>query len=155
MMDIFLRAETPGALRTVVKSNPFKAIIGDLTPDPDDATNLRIIGGSVVHVYFPPNSVLVTPGNPPVMDSWCWLHLRLSGPAEASDFDAGSGNVETDRWNKSRLRKWMQNNGTRRTIRGVTVYERRQGGKRVQVWRGKEMAEKGILFHEFSGGNSY
>jgi len=162
MIDIFLRGETPAALRTVVKSTPFRNIVGNLT-DQSDATKLRHLAGSVDHVYFPPNTVVIIRAvydadenvlSPATMDAWCWLHLRLSGTAEAADLD--DVDDESDRWNRSKLRKWMQNNGTLKTPRGVTVYEHVLGtGKRVQLWRGSEMEAQGVLFHRFQGGNDY
>ncbi len=158
-LDIFLRAETLAALRTVVRSAPFRNIIGDVR-DRDEAGNIvggfRMLPGSVDWVYFEPNRVVITPGDPPVTDAWVWLHLRLTGSAEAADFEDDPADTEPDRWNKSRIRKWMQDNGTLRTIRGVRVYEHTLGtGKRIQVWRGRDMASTGAAFHEFMGGSEF
>lgn len=161
MTDLFLRAETPASLRAVVKSAPFRSVIGDLT-DPEDAASLRMIAGAVDHKYFPPRSVVVTPGaydaegneiTPPVTDPWCWYHIRLSGKAEANDFEEGPG---PDRIDRSKVVKWVKKNGVTRTIRGCQVFEYTLGnGKRVQVWRPRDMAANGVLFHEFAGGGRF
>ena len=163
MLDIFLRGETPATLRAVVRSAPFRNIIGDVR-DPD-STGLRMLSGSVDWVYFAPNSVVVTPAvldgdgsiiTPAVTDAWCWLHLRLTGPAEAADFEDDPGGTEPDRWRKSRLKRWVKENGTLRTIRGVRVWQHTLGnGKRIQIWRGSQMEALGVKFHEFMGGNSH
>ena len=150
-LDIFLRAETPAILETVVRSTAFRNIIGDVR-DPE-STGLRKLPGNVDWVYFAPNSVVITPGSPPVTDDWCWLHLRLLGFSEFMDLD-GIDN-EPDRWGRSKLRVWMQANGTLKTIRGVRVFEYKQGNKRVQLWRGSEMETLGVKFHEYQGGNFY
>ncbi len=152
MLDLFFRAETPATLRTVVRSAPFRNIIGDLR-EPDGPGFIQI-PGSVDWVYWAPNSVVITPGDPPVTDAWCWLHLRLTGNAEVADDEGDNG--EPDRWNRSRIKRWMKNNGTLRTIRGVRVWQHTLGnGKRMQVWRGSEMEALGVKFHEYLGGNSY
>ena len=149
MLDLFFRAETPVTLRTVIRSAPFRTVIGDLR---DGSTGLRMLPGSVDWVYFPPDTVVITPGDPPTTDVWCWLHLRLTGLAEATDFEPDPADAEPDRWNKSRIRKWMLDNGTLKTIRGVRVYEHVLGtGKRIQIWRGSEMEAAGAKFHEFMG----
>ena len=148
MIDLFLRAETPATLRTVVRSAAFRNIIGDVR-DPD-GTGFIQIPGSVDWVFFASNRVVITPGDPPVTDPWVWLHLRLTGPAEAADLDGA--NDQPDRWNRSRLKRWMKENGILRTIRGVRVWEHTLGdGKRIQIFRGSEMEALGVKFHEFMG----
>ncbi len=161
MLDLFFRAQTPATLRTVIRSAPFRNVIGDVR-DPDGPGFIQI-PGSVDWVYFPPNRVVITPatydGNgdiitPAVTDGWCWMQLRLHGDAEAADDEGENG--EPDRWNRSRLKRWMKENGTLRTIRGVRVYEHTLGnGKRIQVWRGAQMEALGVNFHEYCGGNRY
>ena len=154
MIDLFFRAEDRATLRTVVRSAPFRNIIGDVR-DPDGPGFIQI-PGSVDWVFFPANNVVITPGDPPVTEDWVWLQLRLTGTAEADDFEDDPTDTEPDRWNKSRLRKWMQDNGTIKTIRGIRVYEHVLGnGKRAQVWRGSEMETLGVKFHEFMGGSEY
>ncbi len=167
-LDLFLRAETAATLRTVVRSAPFRNIIGDVR-DPD-SPGLIQIPGSVDWVFFPSNSVVTTPavldmdGNtitPAVMDPWSWLHLRISGPAEVADLDGM--NDQTDRWDRSKLKLWVKENGTLLTIRGVRVWEYRfpqsaptgARRKRVQIWRGAQMEALGVKFHEFMGGNYF
>lgn len=160
-LDLFLRAEDRATLRTVVRSAPFRTVIGDVR-DPAGAGFVQI-PGSVDWVFFPSNRVVITPGvydsdgneiTPPVTDSWVWLHLRLTGSAEVNDLDGV--NDQPDRWDRSKIRAWMQANGTFRTIRGVRVYEHTLGtGKRIQVWRGSEMEALGVKFHEYFGGSSY
>ncbi len=163
MLDLFFRAETPATLRTVIRSAPFRNIIGDVR-DPDGPGFIRI-PGSVDWVYFAPDSVVTTPavhdGNgdiitPAVTDPWCWMQLRLTGVASESDVKDPPLWIGEDRWNKSKLVDWMKNNGTLRTIRGVRVYEHTLGnGKRIQVWRGAQMEALGVNFHEYCGGNRY
>ncbi len=168
MLDLFFRAETRATLRSVIRSAPFRNVIGDLRARDDEGkvtTGIVMLPGSVDWVYFPPNRVVITPavldGNgdiitPAVTDAWCWLQLRLYGDAETADFEDDPADQEPDRWNKSRIRKWMQNNGTFRTIRGVRVYQHTLGnGKRIQVWRGSQMEALGVKFHEYCGGNFY
>ncbi len=169
MLDLFFRAETPPTMNTVVRSVPFRNIIGDLRARDDDGGNIvsgiRTINGSVDWVYFAPGEIVITPAvfdgdgvliTPAVTDTWCWLHLRLTGPAEADDFEEDLADTKTDRWNKSRLCKWMRDNGVLRTIRGVKVFEHTLANtKRIQVWRGSEMESLGIKFHEFLGGSSF
>ncbi len=170
MLDLFFRAETPATLRTVVRSAPFRSVIGDLRARDAEGkvtTGIVMLPGAVDWVYFAPNRVVITPavldgdGNvitPAVTDDWCWLQLRLYGDAETADFEDDPADVEPDRWNKSRIRKWMQDNGTIRTIRGVRVYEHTLGnGKRAQIWHGRDMAENAppSMFHEYLGGNFY
>ncbi len=151
-LDLFFRAETPTTLRTVVRSAPFRNIIGDVR-DPD-STGFIQIPGSVDWVYFKPNDY-VTDGQGGV-DSWCWLHLRLTGPAEAADYEDDPGGTEPDRWRKSRLKRWMKENGIVRTIRGVRVWQHTLGnGKRIQIWRGAQMEALRVKFHEFMGGNRH
>ena len=151
-LDLFFRAETPATLRTVVRSAPFRNIIGDLR-DPD-STGFIQIPGSVDWVFFPSNRVVITPGDPPVTDSWVWLQMRLTGTAEVADDEGENG--EDDHWNRSRLKRWMKANGTLRTIRGVRVWQHTLGnGKRIQIWRGSDMESLGVKFHEYMGGNSY
>ena len=162
-IDLFFRAETVAALRTVVRSAPFRNIIGDVR-EPAGPGFIQI-AGSVDWVFFRPDRVVVTPavldgdGNvitPAVTDSWAWLHLRLTGPAEAADHEDDPGGTEPDRWRKSRLKRWIKENGTLRTIRGVRVWQHTLGnGKHLQIWRGSQMEDLGIKFHEFMGGNSY
>ncbi len=164
MLDLFVRAETPATLRTVIRSAPFRNIIGDLR-EPNGGGGIRSIPGAVDFVVFLPNTVVITPatydGNgdiitPAVTDAWCWLQLRLSGTARSADFEGDPYSVRPDRWDFSRLKRWMKDNGTLRTIRGVSVYEHTLGnGKRIQVWRGAQMEALGVNFHEYLGGNSY
>ncbi len=163
MLDLFFRAETPATLRTVIRSAPFRNIIGDVR-DPDGPGFIQI-PGSVDWVYFPPNRVVITPAvrdgdgeiiTPAVTDPWCWLQLRLENTAEVADDEGENG--EPDKWNRSRIKRWMKNNGTLRTIRGVRVYEHTLGnGKRMQIWHGRDMAENlpPSIFHEYLGGNFY
>ncbi len=154
-LDLFFRAETPATMRTVVRSAPFRNIMGDVRARDEDGNivaGLRMLPGSVDHVYFPPNSVSNGAGG---TDVWCWLHLRLTGSAEAGDLD-DTGPTGPDRWERSRIRAWVRDNGALKTIRGVRVYEHTlASGKNIQVWRGRDMAAQGVLFHEFQGGNSY
>ncbi len=163
MLDLFFRAEDRATLRTVVRSAPFRNVIGDLR-DPD-GPGFVMLPGSVDWVYFPPNRVVITPavldGNgdiitPAVTDDWCWLQLRLYGDAETADFEVNA-DTQPDRWNKSHIRRWMKDNGVGRTIRGVSgIFEHTLGnGKRIQIWRGSEMEALGVKFHEYLGGNSY
>ncbi len=155
-LDLFFRAETPATLRTVVRSQAFRNIIGDLTYRDEDGniitSQIRQIAGSVDWVYFKPNDY-VGDGQGGV-DSWCWLHLRLTGPAEEADLDGA--NDQPDRWDRSRLKRWMKENGILRTIRGVRVWQYTLGnGKRIQIWRGAQMEALGVKFHEFLGGNEH
>ncbi len=170
MFDSFWRAQDLGTLRTVIRSAPFRNVIGDMR-EPDGQGGYtpnslrRAIPGSVDYVYFPPNSVVITPavydndGNiitPAVTDGWCWIQLRIYGAAEVADDDVEDGSDA--RFDRSRIRKWMQNNGTFRTIRDVRVYEYTLGnGKRMQIWHGRDMAENlpPSIFHEYLGGNFY
>ena len=153
-LDLFLRAEDKATLRTVVLSTPFRNIIGDLTARDGDGDVIpgefqQITG--VDWVFFQVGDVKDGVGG---IDSWVWLHLHLTRTAEANDLD-GTDN-QADRWNRSKIRKWMKDNGSLKTIRGVKVYEHTLGnGKRIQVWRGLQMATLGVLFHKFLGGNSY
>ncbi len=157
MLDLFFRAQTPATLRTVIRSAPFRNVIGDLRARDAEGkvtTGIVMLPGAVDWVYFPPNRVVITPGDPPVTDPWCWLQLRLYGEAEAADDDGGSA----ARFDRSRIRKWMQDNGTFRTVRDVRVYEYTLGnGKRAQIWHGRDMAENlpPSIFHEYLGGNFY
>ena len=165
-LDLFFRAENLATLRTVVRSAPFRNIIGDLRARDGDGnvtSGIRMLPGSADWVYFAPASITVTPavldgeGNivtPAVMDPWCWLHLRLSGSAEAADDEGENG--EPDRWNRSRIKRWVKENGIQRTIRGVNVWQHTlANGKRIQIWRGSQMEALGVKFHEFMGGNSH
>ncbi len=115
--------------------------------------NIKTQKARVLNINSPVQTYpLETPGDPPTTDVWCWLHLRLTGLAEATDFEPDPADAEPDRWNKSRIRKWMLDNGTLKTIRGVRVYEHVLGtGKRIQIWRGSEMEAAGAKFHEFMG----
>ncbi len=166
MLDLFFRAETPATLRTVVRSAPFRSVIGDLRARDAEGkvtTGIVMLPGSVDWVYFKPNRVVITPAvrdgdgdiiTPAVTDGWCWLQLRLYGDAEAADDDAGTGG----RFDRSRIRKWMVDNGTFRLIRDVRVYEHALGnGKRAQLWHVQDMAENlpPSIFHEYLGGNFY
>jgi len=160
-LDIFLRAEDTATMKTVVRSAPFRNIIGDVR-DPDGNGFIQI-PGSVDWVYFPSNTLVLIPGVfdqeggviiAPVTDSWAWLHLRLTGTAEVADDEGENG--EADRWNRSRIKRWLKDNGIMRTIRGVRVWQHTLGnGKRIQIWRGSEMESLGVKFHEFLGGSSY
>jgi len=164
-LDLFFRAEDPITMRTVLKSATFQNFIGNLT-DPDDTNNLLKLRDLVEYKYFRPNYVVITPGvydengneiTPPVYDSWCWLHLRLIGQNVNDDL-INPGDPDPDHWNKSRIVDWMKNNGTLKTIRGCTVFEyivAATGNKAIQVWRGKDMDDNGVLFHQFLGGNVY
>ncbi len=172
MFDSFWRAEDPDTLRTVVGSAPFRNVIGDVR-DPDGPGFIQI-PGSVDWVYFPPNRVVITPatydgnGNiitPAVTDPWCWVQLRLYGDAEVADDDVADWSVA--RFDRSRIRKWMQENGTfayldedpawsgipGAHVRGF-VYTR-VNGKRIAILRGSEMQAAGppVHFHEYYGGN--
>lgn len=154
-LDLFFRAENKAALRRVVLSTPFSNVFGDLTARDEDGAVLtnefRQIPGSVYWVFFKAGRV----------DSWVWLHLRLIGPAEAADLDGVDD--QPDRWDRSRLKKWLKQNGTLKTIRGVRVWEYvfpqsapvNVRGKRVQVWRGSQMEALGLKISEYQGGNSY
>ncbi len=168
MLDLFFRAETPATLRTVVRSAPFRNVIGDLRARDAEGkvtTGIVMLPGSVDWVYFPPGRVVITPavrdGNgdiitPAITDAWCWLQLRLYGKAEVVDDDVADWSAS--RFDRSRIRKWMQDNGTFRTIRGVRVYEHTLGnGKRAQIWHGQDMADNlpPSIFHEYLGGNFY
>jgi len=153
-LDLFFRAENLATMKTAVRSLPFRNIIGDVR-DPDSNGFIQI-PGSVDWEVFLSNTVVITPGDPPVTDSWVWLHLRLTGTAEAADFEVDPGGTEPDRWRKSLLKRWVKENGILRTIRGVRVWQHTLGnGKHLQIWRGSQMEDLGIKFHEFMGGNSY
>ncbi len=179
MLDLFFRAETPATLRTVIRSAPFRNVVGDLRARDEDGnvvSGIRMLPGSVDYVYFAPGSVVITPatydGNgdiitPAVTDGWCWMQLRLYGDAEAADFEDDPADVEPDRWNKSRIRKWMKANGTfvyldqdpawssipNAHIRGF-MYTL-GNGKRIGILRGSEMEAAGppVYFHKYLGGN--
>ncbi len=154
-LDLFLRAEDKSTLKTVVLSTPFRNIIGDLTARDENGDVLTDefsqIPGSVDWTFFRVGDVKDGIGG---VDSWVWLHLRLTGSAETEDLDGV--NDQSDRWDRSKIRAWMEANGVIRTIRGVKVYEHTLGnGKLIQVWRGSEMVTQGVLFNEFFGGNEY
>ncbi len=161
MFDSFWRAQDLATLRTVIRSAPFRNIIGDLR-EPDGPGFIQI-PGSVIWIYKAPNRVVITPavrdGNgdiitPAVTDPWCWMQLRLHGDAEAADDEGENG--EPDKWNRSRIKRWMKENGTLRTIWGVTVYEHTlNNGKRIQIWRGAELEALGKKPCEYLGGNFY
>ncbi len=160
-LDLFFRAEDRATLRTVVRSQAFRSIIGDVR-DPVGPGFIQIPGG-VDWVFFPSKRVVITPAvldgdgdiiTPAVTDSWVWLHLRLTGPAEAADLDGV--NDQPDRWNRSRLKRWVKESGILRTIRGVRVWQHTLGdGKRIQIWRGADMESLGVKFHEYLGGSAY
>ncbi len=175
MLDLFFRAETRATLRTVIRSAPFRNVIGDLRARDDEGnvtTGIVMLPGSVDWVYFKPNRVVITPGTydgdgneitPAVTDAWCWWQLRLYGDAEVADDDGGAGT----RFDRSRIRKWMQANGTfvyldqdpawssipNAHIRGF-MYTL-GNGKRIGILRGSEMQAAGppVHFHEYLGGN--
>ncbi len=180
MLDLFFRAETPATLRTVVRSAPFRNVIGDLRARDGEGKVVsglrRAIPGSVDYVYFPPNRVVITPAvydndgdiiTPAVTDGWCWMQLRLTGVASNSDVKDPPLWVGEDRWNKSKLVDWMKNNGDfayldqdpawssipNAHIRGF-VYTL-GNGKRVAILRGSEMQAAGppVHFHKYLGGN--
>ncbi len=178
MFDSFWRAQTPGTLRTIMRSAPVRNVIGDMR-EPDGQGGYtsglrRAIPGSVDYVYFPPNRVVISPSvrdndgeinTPAVTDPWCWMQLRLHGDAEVADDDVEDGSDA--RFDRSRIRKWMQANGTfayldqdpawssipNAHIRGF-VYTL-GNGKRIAILRGSEMEAAGppVHFHEYFGGN--
>ncbi len=148
-LDLFFRAETTATLRTVIRSAVFRNTIGDVR-DPEGAGFIQI-SGSVDWVFFPIGDVSNGQGG---VDNWVWLHLRLTGSAEDADLDGV--NDQPDRWDRSRLKRWMKENGTLLTIRGVRVWQHTLGdGKRIQIWRGAQMDALGVKFHEFMGGAAY
>jgi len=139
--DVFIRAETQKALTNLLKKSPLKKIIGGGV--------LRKIKGKVDYAYFPSGSVVAV--KPDIMDGWCWLHLRIMGEEANNDYIHKPDDIEPDNWNKSKLRKWFEKNGTLKSIRGVKVYEHVLKNKeRVQMWREKEMIANGYSFHTFT-----
>ncbi len=138
--DILIRAETKETLFDLFKNEPFYSIVGKIA--------LRKTKGKVDYVYFPSGSVVAVA--PDIMDRWCWMHLRIMGEEANKDYINRPTNTESDRWNKSKLRKWFEINGTRKKIRGTEVYECvLKDNKRVQVWREKDMIGNGSSFHSF------
>ena len=123
----------------MLKSKPFCDIIGNLS--------------EVDHTYYPPSTVVAVAPN--TMDRWAWFYLCLTGFAADRDFRDSPTDKDKDTWNKSNLRKWMEDNGELRTIRGTKVYEHTlDSGKRFQMWRlRKGIALSGVVFPKEKGPN--
>ena len=153
-LDLFFRAEGQATMRKVVRSVPFRNLIGDLRArDENDniIAGFRMLPGSVDWVYKSAGNVSNGQGG---TDTWVWLHLRLTGTAEADDLDGV--NDQPDRWDRSKLKRWIKDNGILRTLRGVRVWQHTLGnGKRIQIWRGAQMESLGVMFHKYLGGNEY
>ncbi len=175
MFDSFWRAETPATAYTVMRSVPIRNVIGDLRArdaDGNITTGLRMLPGRVLWVYRKPGRVVITPavldGNgdtitPAVTDSWCWIQLRLLDDAEVADDDGGAGL----RFDRSRIRKWMQDNGDFAYLDQDPAWSGIPGahvrgfmytlgnGKRIAILSGSEIQAAGppVHFHEYCGGN--
>lgn len=181
MTDLTLRAETPRALLAAIQSAPFRAIIGPVGIFGRGGKEVRNpnlwkpegkLGRDIDYIYRRRNQVVTTPavldGNgdvvtPAVTDPWCWLLVRLLREAEAADFVADPADTEPDRWNMSRIRKWMERNGTLITPRRIRAWQYKfpasapagVRNKRVQIVRGSQMAALGLEFVRWAGGMSY
>ncbi len=174
MFDSFWRAETPATVYTVFRSVPFRKVIGDLRARDakgNVTTGIRKIPGRVEWVYRKPNRVVITPAvmdgmniiTPAVTDPWCWIQLRLLNDAEVADDDGGSDG----RFDRSRIRKWMQSNGTFVYLDQDPAWSGIPGahvrgfmytlgnGKRIGILSGSEMRDAGppLYSHEYCGGN--
>ncbi len=176
MFDLFFRAETPATAYTVMRSVPIRKVIGDLRARDAEGkitTGLRMLPGRVLWVYRKPGRVVITPavldGNgdiitPAVTDTWCWIQLRLLDDAATADDDEGE---PASRFDRSRIRKWMQDNGDFVYLDQDSAWSGIPGahvrgfmytlgnGKRIAILNGSEMQAAGppVHFHEYCGGN--
>ncbi len=175
MFDTFWRAETPATAYTVMRSVPIRNVIGDLRARDNQGnitTGLRMIPGRVLWVYRKPGRVIITPAvrdgmdiiTPAVTDTWCWIQLRLLDDAATADDDEGE---PASRFDRSRIRRWMENNGTSAYLDQDPAWAGIPGahvrgflytlgnGKRIAILNGTEMRDAGppVHFHEFCGGN--
>ncbi len=146
MFDLFLRAETPAALRAFLRRPQARTLTGRIIA----GAEFKRIAGRTDFKYFPVGNVSDGAGG---ADAWVWIHIRISGPASAADRTAPNNRLtDRDRWNKSRFVAWLRGRGVRKTVQGCEVWEYTVGtGKRVQVWRGDDMKQTGVLFHQFAG----
>ena len=77
--------------------------------------------------------------SPAVLDTWHWVNLRLHSTAFRDDEDAANPADEADettrpfRFFRSKFVKFIRNNATQLTIRGVRVYQFGTGTNRLQV----------------------
>lgn len=169
MLDILLRAETRATYIDWLTTPQVRAIIGDLRARDDNGdvlspAALRGIPGNVDLVQWDVGQIVEVPavldndGNvitPAVTDPQAWIHVRLSGDAEVSDFAGPPGPNDFDRWEHSKMVKLLKSGGTAGIHRGVTTLTKKAGNaKDISVFRGSEM-ETTIKFHEFLGGNRY
>ncbi len=182
MFDSFWRAETPATAYTVMRSVPIRNVIGDLRArdaDGNITTGLRMLPGRVLWVYRKPGRVIITPAvrdgmdiiTPAVTDPWCWIQLRLLDDAEVADDDTATPDDDegepAPRFDRSRIRKWMQDNGDFAYLDQDPAWSGIPGshvrgfmytlgnGKRIAILNGSEIQAAGppVHFHDYCGGN--
>lgn len=169
-LDLFFRAKSSAIYTTWLTTSQVQAIIGDLRARDAEGnvitpTSLQGIQDNVYIKEFSENQIMEVPavrdaeGNkltPAVMDPWAWVHIRLTGNAEISDFAGPPGENDFDRWEHSKLVSFMNAAGRSATHRGVSIFEITTGkAKGISIVRGYEMNAMGIKIHEILGGNAY
>lgn len=145
MIDLFFRATDGAAMKAVLTSDQMTTVIGKLVND--EAEDIRGMAGVEIAILGS-NFVVTKPGT---TDPQFWVQIRLHGAMERADVD-GAGL----KWDRSKVVARMKEIGTLKTLRGVAVYEiALPNSKTFQIWNGKQLADLGIQFHEFFGGNQW
>ncbi len=170
-LTLVIRAETPATLAYGLK-RPLMQHLGVIFPldENDDEilnpNNWKPEGGLGPHLeyhYRRPNGVVITPGDPPVTDPFCWLMLQISGPVWQDDHEPDPDDTEPDNWRKSKLARKFRSAGTQINPRGVRARQvifpqsapAAVRGKKIQLIRGHQLRALGFEFNHWLGGNDY
>lgn len=102
-----------------------------------DAAGNPMLGFAVDELGF----VTITPGDPPTLDTWWSVNLRIHG--RQADDDGNSifpGEVEDGfRFTKSKLAKFVRDQSTTVTLRGMRAYQFGAAANRVQLIDSRDM----------------
>lgn len=135
MIDLFFRCFSRDRWLTVAKSR--NILDADGNPNPGFAVD-ELGNVTVTPAVLNPDGTVQTPA---VVDTWHWINLRLFGLRAQEDEDEQfPGDDDTERrFSKSKLARWVREQGTQVTLRGMRAYQFGAAANRVQLIDPRDM----------------
>ena len=85
-------------------------------------------------------NIIITPGDPPVFDTWWTVNLRIFGAKASEDEDTlFPGETDGLRFVRSKLARFVREQGTLVTVRGMRAYQFGAAANRVQLFDSRDM----------------